>query len=49
MKKLYIPVALRRAAKEASENLAKKYQEQEKMKYKIVRNPGYRYELVENK
>lgn len=36
-KKLYIPVALRRASEEAAKL--------ETMKYKIVRRPGYRYSL----
>lgn len=49
MKKLYIPVALRQAAEEALKNLTEKYQKEEIMKYRIVRNPGYRYQLVENK
>lgn len=44
-KKLYIPVAARRAAEQALKNITA----EQEMKYKIVRNPGYRYELVANK
>lgn len=49
MKKLYLPIEARKAASIALNNLNEKYKEQEKMKFKIVRKPGYRYELIENK
>lgn len=49
MKKFYIPVVSQIVLKQALENPTKKYQEKETTKYKIVRNPGYRYQLVENK
>lgn len=48
-KKLYIPVRAQRAADEALKNIMKKHQNDKTSKYKIVRKPGYRYELVENK
>ena len=46
-KKLYIPVRAQRVADLALAQLTKEYAK--KSKFKIVRNPGYRYELVVNK